>query len=74
MDCNFLLLRYGEVFRFDIGHDPTVILCDHGDIVASANTEEMLGKPYDELYPFIDVRGKSCTSTVRRTVMSDNKN
>ena len=50
---------FGNVFRCDIGHDPTVILCDYDDIVASSRMEGLLGKPYDDLFPFIDVRGEN---------------
>lgn len=58
--------RYGDVFRFDIGHDPTVILCDYDDIVASSRTEALLGKPYDNLFPFIDVRGEGKKNTITK--------
>ncbi len=49
--------KHGDLFRFDVFHDPTVVLCDYDDIVAASRQEGMLGKPYDDLYPFIDVRG-----------------
>ncbi len=50
--------RYGSLFRFDLGHVPTIFLSDYDDIVASSNTEELLGKPFDNLSPIIDIKGR----------------
>ncbi len=65
--------RFGDLFRCDIGHDPTVILCDYDDIVASSRTEGLLGKPYDNLFPFVDVRGERMVEAKMSRTKADHK-
>ncbi len=41
--------EHGDLFRFDVGGDPTVLLCNHEMATEALKREEFSGRPFNRV-------------------------